>query len=100
MAASKNGHTATVRLLLLAEGVRSSLDATDAHGRSALLYAVLGSHAGAAKVLVSAGADASLADGGGGSPLSVAMEHRDEMMLTALGVVPRKLAAQGSGALF
>jgi len=85
MAASRNGFTATVRLLLLARGMRESIDVTDKAGVNALMYAVRNSHAAAAKVLVNAGANPRLADASGLTPFQVATNANDGMCIQALG---------------
>ena len=86
MAASKNGHTATVRLLLLAEGARKAIDTVDATETSALMWAIKGSHAAAAKVLMAAGANAKINDVTGNNPIKEATKNDDDMCIKALGI--------------
>ena len=62
------------------------MDTKDQTEKTALMYAVLNSHAATAQELVNAGADARAADSEGRTPVSVATEHDDAMCMKALGL--------------
>ncbi|KAL5923938.1 hypothetical protein ACKVV1_002005 [Pyricularia oryzae] len=73
-AASAMGHLETVRALLNGRR-RARINARDATGRTALHYAANRLHAAVVDLLVDAGADVSLEDDAGSTPIDLAVRH-------------------------
>jgi len=81
MAASKNDHGPTVRLLIQA---RANINDVDEEMMTPLLHACNASAEDCVEILVKEGADCNAQDKNGRTPLSVAEERGDEHAIAAI----------------
>lgn len=80
--AASSGDETQLQALLQASGV--GIDARDAHGRTALMLAVMHAHASIVRELLERGADPNIADARGRRPLAVAQEQNQREIVAAL----------------
>jgi ankyrin repeat protein len=78
MVASCNGRLEVVRLLLGHPRAKATIDFRDCHGETALRAACYKGHAGVVMALLEGGADPTIADADGVTPMAIAKQHPDD----------------------
>jgi ankyrin repeat protein len=97
--ASWQGRLEIVRLLLAHPSATTIIDHGDAHNQTALHYACLRGAGGVARALLESGANPTVANHAGVTPLDVAKYHKPHG-LTRVSGVPRTAARRAAGSVW